>query len=308
MSADGRARDLLVHIGYHKTGTTWLQLGLFRNEEAGLCAPWTVPELRDQLVVVDGLDFDPQAAWDYFRPNLEAARARGSRPVLTWERLSGNPHSGGYDSKVLADRLAATFPGARVLIVIREQRAMLLSVYKQYVKIGGAATLERYVEPTERIRVPLFNFRFFAYHRLIRYYREVFGAERVLALPYERLRRDVGGFVRQITDFVGARYPETTLDLRPRNVALDGAAITLKRHLNFWFGRHSVNPSAPLRLQNLERTSARLARRLPQSLRKRSEARLRARAERLVGDRYRESNRLSAELLGVDLAAYGYDV
>jgi len=48
-------------------------------------------------------------------------------PVLSAERLSGNPDSGGYDSVHVAEYLAATFPEARVLIVIREQADMLVS-------------------------------------------------------------------------------------------------------------------------------------------------------------------------------------
>ena len=31
-------------------------------------------------------------------------------PVITQERLSGSPHSGGYDSQVIAERLRAGFP------------------------------------------------------------------------------------------------------------------------------------------------------------------------------------------------------
>ena len=30
----------LIHIGYHKTGTSWLQKHVFLNEEAGFSTPF----------------------------------------------------------------------------------------------------------------------------------------------------------------------------------------------------------------------------------------------------------------------------
>jgi hypothetical protein len=53
--------------------------------------------------------------------------------VITDERLSGNPQSGGYDSRELADKTPRTFPDSKMLIVVREQTAIIYSSYKQYV-------------------------------------------------------------------------------------------------------------------------------------------------------------------------------
>lgn len=60
-----------------------------------------------------------------------------STPVLSAERLSGNPHSGGYDSLQTAKRLHRLFPQAKVLVVVREQTEEILSCYNQYVRAGG---------------------------------------------------------------------------------------------------------------------------------------------------------------------------
>ena len=61
--------------------------------------------------------------------------------MVSFPRLSGHPYSGGYDSRMIADRVAEVFPEARILIVIREQRSMIVSTYKQYVNAGGEARL-----------------------------------------------------------------------------------------------------------------------------------------------------------------------
>src|SRR5215218_14466 len=109
----------LLHIGYHKTGTTFLQRRVF--PEPGFSLVAGAKALRPAFVVGDPFGFDPMLVRETFRPAIEKVRERDLVPVLSAERLSGNPHSGGYDSKQIAERLAATFPEARVLIVIREQ-------------------------------------------------------------------------------------------------------------------------------------------------------------------------------------------
>ena len=90
-----RPRGLLIHIGYHKTGTTWLQKSLFCDEMAGFCQPWTRGEIHKWLILVNALSFDGEAARAYFEPGRRESLGRGLAPVVTAERLSGNPHSGG---------------------------------------------------------------------------------------------------------------------------------------------------------------------------------------------------------------------
>ena len=49
--------SLLIHIGYHKTGTSWLQERLFSNADFGFESPITPDEIRDHLVVQNPLRF-----------------------------------------------------------------------------------------------------------------------------------------------------------------------------------------------------------------------------------------------------------
>ena len=128
--------------------------------------------------------------------------------------MSGYPASGGYDSQLIADRLHRMVPRARVLIVIREQKSFLRSMYSQYVTDGGDLPLSRFLNPPEPHlnRVPGWDFDFLAYHRLIGYYRKLFGPERVLVLPFELLTREPRRFITDILRFCGRR-PQTSTTL-----------------------------------------------------------------------------------------------
>ena len=121
-------------------------------------------------------------------------------PVISRERLSGAVNAGDQDVKEIADRLQMLFPGGRILIMIREQKRMLASIYSQYVKGGGPLTLEQFVDAPLRHRsmYAYFDIDRMQYHYLIRYYQGLFGQHNVLVLPYEMLPRDPGSVVRQI--------------------------------------------------------------------------------------------------------------
>jgi hypothetical protein len=295
----------LLHIGYHKTGTTWLQRHVFGDPESGFSQMGGA----QRLIAVDPFDFKPQ------RIRRQMGRmmggAQGLVPVLSSERLSGEPHFGGYDSELIADRLAAVFPEARILLVVREQTSMFLSLYKEYIRRGGAASLRQYLAaPSDGYWMPQFRFEFLEYHRLIRYYQGLFGAESVLVLPYELLQARPGAFLGRIGEFVGLRVPQP--QARSANVSLSAFVLGLKRRANRYFVLDGpVNPAPAFDFSGsnalLERMCRSLDPKLPAPLRDSHERRWRRRAAREVGGRYAQSNTHTARLAGLDLGSFGYD-
>jgi hypothetical protein len=82
----------LLHIGYHKTGSTFLQKRVFPNPGFSLVAKPRA--LSFTFVKSEPFGFDAHAAREALRPGIEEAKENGLMPVLSAERLSGNPHSG----------------------------------------------------------------------------------------------------------------------------------------------------------------------------------------------------------------------
>lgn len=301
----------LIHVGYHKTGTTWLQRQLFPREDLGYC-PVGISVAETDFVHVNDLDFDAARYRREAAPPLAAATAAGLIPVISHERLSGNPHSGGYDSVRLAERLRAVFPDARILIVFREQRAMILSSYAQYVRVGGGCTLDGYLFPANATRQPMFSFDHFCYHRLIECYRRLFGVDRVLALPFEQLRRDPRGFVAAIARFAGGRIADDLPFDRSENKSLGAIALIAKRSVNPFLVRDSVNGNGPFAIARAGRVAAALAgvvdRAAPDAWNRAIQARWKARIAEVARGRYDASNAVTAALTGVDLGALGYSL
>jgi len=299
------ASELLVHIGYHKTGTTWLQERLFTGSDTGFTRPWDSSVIRTAFVLPDHFEFDPVEATEIFAPGRSEATALGLVPVISDERLSGSPHAGGYDSTTIADRLAAAFTEARVLIVIREQRGAIYAMYQQFVRDGGSTPLAKYLAPRAPAEIPQFRFAHYEYHHLIAHYFTLFGRDRVLVLPFELLRTDPRGFVQKICSFAGTIYP-ASVDLAPLYEAWGALTIAAKRQANRLLVRNALNPSAPLYVRDHEARFLKLDRRLPRRWSARIEHRERELTDELVGERYAASNRTTSDLLGTDLATYGY--
>jgi hypothetical protein len=312
---------LLIHVGYPQAASTWLQQFLFRDREAGF--RWLGKKREGhpvrQLVGAHPLDFDVHESRAQFEPLLEKARTAALLPVVSYERFAGHPFGGGHDSKEIADRLAAVFPEGRVLIVIREQRSVIASMYKNYVRAGGSASLRQLLEPvvSKQARVPSFDFRYYEYDRLIRRYHALFGRDAVLVRAFEQFVDDPRTFVADILRFAGKPAGDEVIDrLRfevRKNTAEAAIRISAQRHIHRLAWRSELN-QAPLLDSKLARAAARGAMRvaktfpLPQGLIDRSELSLRRTVGEIVGDRYAASNRVTAELAGIDLARYGWPV
>lgn len=265
--------------------------------------------MQSAFIQANPFSFKPEVARKKFEPGIKRARTRGLVPVVSHERLSGSPYAGGYDGGILADRLAAVFPEARVLVVVREQVAMILSIYKMYVRMGGASSLEQFLSRSPGLAwMPSFRFDFLEYHSLIGYYSKLFGPENLLVLPYELLKTEPVSFLQAIGDFAGVEATASSFQLE--NVSPSALILSLKRHINKLVIRDGLNP-APLldlnvRNRALSQMLGRIDGKLPVTLREKYEERWRLYAESQTGERYAKSNALTAELTGLDLRKFGY--
>jgi hypothetical protein len=298
---------LLIHIGYPKTATTWLQTRVFPLDLDGWFQP--IGDRRSILttfVTADGFRFDPCIARATLERDLRGAVSGGRVPVISHERLAGIGSSGGYDAQPIADRLARTFPEARVLIVIREQERMVLSTWQQYVREGGACSLKRYLDPPRDDNLPLFRFEQFEYDAIINYYRQRFTPQRVCVLPLELLARTPHTFVRTLGEFAGvSTTPE--IDYSAVYAGLSGLSLAILRRMNYVVGRNDVNPAAPFRgHRRIGNLLTRLDRVVPERVSAVPTWLGTSRVRHLVGDRYRLSNVTTSELTKLDLAGLGY--
>jgi hypothetical protein len=293
---------MLIHIGFHKTATSWMQQRWYPRHPR-LAVPFDYWEIAEHLVYPDPLHYDATATREWFLAAAPADRVS----VLSAERLSGTPHAGGYDRVEIADRIAETFPYARVWMVVREQVAMVASLWRQYVFEGGRLPLDRYVRSVSPELKPGFRFEHLDYAPLVRHYQKRLGDDRVLVTTYEDFRRDPQPTLDALCDFIGVdRLPPQGDERSLVNRGLSDRSARVLRAVNA-VSRFERMPEEPVADLRLRAPVARVLRKLDRAGTAWSAAAgVEDRVRELVGDRYDEPNRDLATLLGVDLAALGY--
>jgi len=316
-------KRVLLHIGYHKTATSWLQNQLFVstntvfeplsknshgqstlgrkflfNHEGYLISSFDLntSELNKELETISAT-----------KPNLY-----NKIPVVSHENLSGNPCCGGPDAMSCARRLHNFFPDARVLIVIREQKSFLLSFYFQYLHMRGMKSINKFLKNRfDDLKIPSFSPDHLIYNGLIKHYFELFGSENVIVLPYELFRTNPQQFISELSVFLN------------ENIKVDEKAfdrhINEKDHhfVNYYFRALKVfikrgNRRDSSIINNFVFDfSARIILKLlyalvPKKLDKWTINRVKNRIAQWDRGRYKESNRQLSKLIARDLSHWGY--
>jgi hypothetical protein len=193
-----------------------------------------------------------------------------------------------------------------------------LSRYAQYVRGGGTRRLEEFLhKPTDTIlaRSKWMGVypAFFEYDRLVAYYQSKFGADRILVLPFEMLKKDGRSYVRQISEFAGAKTDLDKIDFSVVKEAIPVNAIGARRVANSLLSNDPDNPFSRLMPASVYWRATRPAVRMLDVVARRfdgsaAKKRLEVRIDRVLGDFYAASNRRLTDVTGLDLASYGYRV
>ena len=198
--------QVLIHVGLHKTGTTWLQRWMAAH-----------PSIAYRLDSLGGIQ----------RPIDICRTAMADQP--SWYAISDENLTGGriwpegYTSLLLrhaglhkqptgipehrkrvADQLHAMFPQATILITTRGFAGALRSSYSQVIRLGGDQTFEEYLESYSE-----FISDWLDLNAVIGIYRS--GFKNVLILPYEILSEDEARYERLLQEFLD--LPPTALSI-----------------------------------------------------------------------------------------------
>ena len=297
--------NVVIHVGLHKTGSSFLQRHFF-------------PSLPGVQFVdrVAGHKFLDYLRWedDFVYSAAEARkifdaccgrRQPGAVVLLSDEQYYGMPYNGCALRKRNVDRLAAIFPKSRIVVVLRNPRDMLESLYLQYIKAGGSANWRQFLE--YRREFLFVSNAYFQYGYYIQYLHGLFGKDRVVVQLYEDFRSDPAAFLNSWCELLGTppnSWDRALLDIRA-NPSIAPAVAPVMRFLN----KFVSSPKQPFQL--LPRVCYRVSNRLMLTC---SKVFAGKGVKRVIPEQAakqflapcRESNLLLEELIGTDLAPLGY--
>lgn len=230
----------VVHVGYHKTASSWFQRNFYPHVRSHRY-------LRDRDLIKEALVVPHAFAFDARTAKAQLGLDTGGPVIVCEENLSGSFETGGHQgalSKELAVRVHKILPRARIVIFVRHQVDIIASAYAQYVKRGGTHRPRDFLFPgryrkgpwRDPGQKPLFAFEHFTYVGLIRHYRGLFGADRVHVFAYEDFRADPREFVAAYARTLGLAVDLDQLDFRSANTAFRHRTLRLSRafhHLTY---------------------------------------------------------------------------
>ena len=293
----------LLHVGMPKCASTWLQMHLFKPRHG----------FRQALFpFATYLDFISPSSFYCSHPGskVELDKPDGLVPVISSEVLIGSPLTGGAEGETNLYRLHNAFPDARILIVIREQNAMLRSLYKLLVNFGLPYKIETVLFNDLVGNVPTFDLKYLCYDYKIEAYQQAFGKDSVLVLPYEQFKLKPKQFldaIRLFCEIEPDHYPiQANMDKR-ENTNRSLVSLEIKRLYNRYIaktkfsmeglykptqisGRANFNPLVPLVVERW------------------LEKRFAAKVVRMTDGFYAESNARTETLANLSLGEYGYQL
>lgn len=183
----------LIHIGYAKTGSTYLQRWFARHPQLGYAEGGVGGLSSVYQIAQQGAR--PQPGMLY-RVTSNEAMATPHAYAGDIARIDYNQIGTSASQAAVCSMLADLFPNARILIVTRGFRSMILSSFSQYARSGGAEDFASMLKRPHDENV-------WNYNCLIGLYRQAFGEKQVIVMPYELLRDDAEAFIRALEAQLG---------------------------------------------------------------------------------------------------------
>lgn len=214
---------VIIHIGMHKTGTTYLQYNFF-------------PKLEN-VIYAHGNHF--------FRPWRDQVSENKNHLLLSYEGFSGiawnecwklgkrNGHNWSKSFEENVTSLKKFFPDAIIIIVMRRHGDLLVSLYKQYIQEGGFLSLKGFYGDNGVISPSDLNLKF-----RIDIIKKNFS--NCYFLNFERFKKYGDKYIETFfkREFEGIEINDRLVNsLRNKNRSISGKKIVLLRMINPYYYR-----------------------------------------------------------------------
>lgn len=311
MPAESIEAEILFHVGFHKTGTTWMQRRVFVPKRDFLPA-MSHAEVRDLITGPNRLLYDPEPARSHIaKTQSSRSSATEAQVVISSELMCGNPFSGNRELVDFAHRIQEIGLPTKILITVREQVSMIVATYAQYIKRGGTFSLDTFLG-----RAPhgfeRFDTSVLQYDQVLRLYQGLFGGDRVCLVPHEAIVSNRLEEMNRLRSFCNLE-PWSQLDSELEalhNSTAPEWSLSANRRLNR-LRRTSATPNPAINLGRATRILSRAVEitRPPTRWGDREPASsARNQVGRRFSDEFRDSNRRLQELVGTrySLIELGY--
>jgi len=239
----------IIHVGLHKTATTFLQLNVWPQISGYtyLSRPYTQHNHSfNQLQYADDSLYDKNLVI------RELNRIAANRLLISDESFSGKPLYFSYlNRSIIAKRLKDLFPKAEIILFLRDQKDIILSHYSGYTLMpygikqikdlfyrpGPDYTYDDYLDKPHRYQMSSLYYNTndyfihldcFLYTNLVSLYIDLF--DKCHVFLYEDFEKDFGESIARLEEIVGEHIGVKSM--KRENVSLSPTQIEKRRKAN----------------------------------------------------------------------------
>ena len=214
--------QIIIHIGYPKTGTSFLQKKYFKllSERGLLNFVTDGSNLMEECSEIENrneLTFDAASVRIAFDPFLVDDKVN----IISRESFTGSDFYKYVNTATIGRKLKRIFPEAKVLITLRNQADIATSLYSQYVHEGGILSFDKFfafntkrgqfLQPNFHLDNHQFDIESLNYLKFIEFYKELWRGENMKVVLYETMKRDILFYLLDLNEFLGVMLSEEQL-------------------------------------------------------------------------------------------------
>ncbi len=195
---------MIIHVGFPKTATTFLQKNVFPYLELNYIGKNYVPLagiIDERWKILKELkDLSKDISSTYKK--LEKFIDRDNINLISEEEFStghfliGNEN----DGLLISKRLHKLFPNAKIIVGVRELKDLVISLYREYILEGGVHDFKHFLYNI--LVIEKYN-----YKRYMETLQNLFGSENIFIFKFEDFKRDNKKVIKEMCDFIGVRCP-----------------------------------------------------------------------------------------------------
>ncbi|SDQ14518.1 hypothetical protein [Virgibacillus salinus] len=235
-------RKIYLHVGFHKTATTFLQFNLFPNlKEVKLIRKSHAKELFRRVRLNKLSDEDIVD----LRQKFDKKGSAKKPTLISYEGLTGSPFAQKKSKSAfnILEDLKRIFPedlyDVNVIVGIRKQVDIMTSLYIEYLHQGGYKKEKVYFDELEKNGI----FEHYLYNDYLNHVEQVFGNDYYVFI-YENFKYEKEKYLLQLLNYMGVKkIPKYSNE--PLNRSYGALQAKMARRLNTIF-KTKKNPNGKI--------------------------------------------------------------
>ena len=191
----------IIHLGFPKTGTTWLQNRYFPKLDVNfigkaiyLSLDKDKIEFMDQFHQLINSNHISNSLTNIIKKTSIYVKNENKHNLISSEAILGNIWWGMRDMHNNISIIKEIFQeDVKIFVTIRSQIKMIESLYKQYILEGGRLSFSKFLNLNNQLFIN-FDLNSLKYARYYKFLVNIFGRENVLFLPFELIQNNLNEF------------------------------------------------------------------------------------------------------------------